>query len=139
MIRDDWREKSKVFARSAQLLLRSGEHDTAYYLSGLAVECALKAKIASSFRANDLPEKNFVNQIYGNGHKLSELVKLGQLAAALTAEEQASAAFRAYWNTVKAWEVESRYKFWTAAEATNMVTAVTHRRTGVLAWIRRHW
>lgn len=121
------------------MLLNNGEHDAAYYMSGIAVECALKAKIASAFRANDLPDKNFVNQIYSNGHRLGELVKLGQLAAALEAEEQASAAFRAYWNTVKAWDVDSRYKFWTSAEATNMVIAVTRGKTGVLAWIRRHW
>ncbi|WFP76996.1 HEPN domain-containing protein [Mesorhizobium sp. WSM4906] len=139
MTRDEWRRKSRTFAQSARLLLNGAEYDTAYYLSGVAVECALKAKIASAFRANDLPDKNFVHQIYSNGHKLSELVKLGQLATALTAEEQASAAFRAYWNTVKAWDVDSRYKTWTPAEAASMVTAVTNRGTGVLAWIRRHW
>jgi hypothetical protein len=121
------------------LLLTGGEHDTAYYLSGVAVECALKAKIASAFNRHDLPDKNFVLQIYNNGHKLAELVKLAQLTAVLAAEERASGAFRAYWSTVKAWDVDSRYKSWTPAEATNMVTAVTNRGTGVLAWIRRHW
>lgn len=139
MKRKEWQGKALTHSRSAKLLLSSGHYDTAYYLSGLAIECALKAKIAAQFKANDLPDKSLVLQIYNNGHRLAELIKLAQLAPALAAQERANVGFRAYWSTVKAWEIDARYKTWSLAEARDMVEASTKRGTGVLAWIKQHW
>jgi len=136
MTRKEWQERAKAFARSSQLLLQGGEHSAAYYLSGVAVECALKAKIANAFRANDFPDKTFVGKIHT--HNLSELVKLAQLSQALDSE-CASPTFRNYWNTVKAWDIESRYKAWMPTEAKEMIEAATKRGTGILPWIGRHW
>jgi hypothetical protein len=125
--------------RSATTLLDNARYDLAYHAIGIAVECALKAKIATLFRANDVPEKKLVEAFYNQGHDLAKLVGLAQLGALLTAEEQASATFRTNWATVKAWTNESRYKSWSHAEATALVKAATQRGTGVLSWIRRHW
>lgn len=139
MTRKEWQRKSAVFAQSAKALLEVGQHDSAYYLAGLAMECALKAKIATRFRANDIPAKNVVLEIYNNGHNLTKLIALANLETALSAEERANAIFRASWNTAKTWTVDSRYVTWSPAEASDMVSAVTKRGTGVLAWIRQHW
>lgn len=40
----------------AKLLLGNGFSSGAYYLSGYAIECALKAIIAAQFRANEIPD-----------------------------------------------------------------------------------
>jgi len=137
MKRKDWQEKARGYSKSARTLLRERDHSSAYYLSGIAVECALKAKIAKRFRAGEIPNDKLVRKIYT--HDLTELVGLAQLDDALAANERADLAFRALWNTVKLWNIDSRYKSWTAAEATEMVEAATKRRSGVLAWIKRYW
>jgi HEPN domain-containing protein len=40
----------------AEALLQAGRFGGAYYFSGLAVECALKARIASKTNASDFPD-----------------------------------------------------------------------------------
>jgi hypothetical protein len=115
-------------------------HDMMWRITvGIAVECALKAKIASLFRANDVPEKKFVEDFYREGHNLIKLINLARFENLLAAEEQAHAAFRANWATVRTWTIDSRYKAWSQVEATDMVRAATQRGNGVLSWIRRHW
>ncbi|MDX8441853.1 hypothetical protein [Mesorhizobium australafricanum] len=139
MTRGEWRRRADAFARSASTLLLNAHHDTAYHLAGIAVECALKAKIATRFKANDIPDNALVSKIYDRGHKLEQLVILAKLDAEILREQSASADFRANWETVKTWDISSRYKAWSQAEASEMVDAVTRLRTGVLAWIKRHW
>lgn len=139
MTRDEWKARSREFERSATTLLANTRFDVAYHTVGVAVECALKAKIATLFRANDVPEKKFVDDFYREGHNLVRLINLAQLENLLAAEEQAHPAFRANWATVRAWTIDSRYKVWSQVEATDMVTAATQRRTGVLSWIKRYW
>ena len=48
----------------ARALLKAGHPSGAYYLAGYAVECALKAKIAMQFRANEIPDRSLVNKAY---------------------------------------------------------------------------
>jgi hypothetical protein len=139
MIRDEWRARSRDFERSASTLLGNGHYGVAYHLAGLAVECALKAKMAALFRRNDLPDKNLVDDIYRNGHNLAALAKLAGLGTALAAQETASITFRANWATVRGWNINSRYVSSTQLEATNMMNAVAQRGTGVLPWIRHRW
>jgi HEPN domain-containing protein len=139
MTRDEWKARSKELERSAVTLLANGRHDLAYHSAGIAVECGLKAKIATLFMANDVPEKKFVEDFYREGHNLVRLVGLAQLQAQLDTEERARPEFRANWATVRAWTIDSRYKAWSQIEATEMVKAATQRGSGVLSWIRRHW
>lgn len=58
----------------ATLLLAQGYPSGAYYLAGYAVECALKASIATRFKADEIPDKSLVNSVYT--HKLIELLRL---------------------------------------------------------------
>jgi HEPN domain-containing protein len=139
MTRAEWRQKARDFAASARVLLRGGQYDSAYYLAGMAVECALKAKIAMRFRANTLPDKKLVNDIYREGHEIERLVDHAQLRDQLTAEGQRSAEFAANWAAVRAWNIDARYRHQSQAEAQDTVKAVTTRGTGVLSWIGRHW
>jgi HEPN domain-containing protein len=138
MTRDEWRARSREFERSAGTLLANARYDLAYHSTGIAVECALKAKIATLFRANDVPERRFVEDFYRDGHNLVRLVSLAQLQAQLDTEERDRPAFRANWATVRAWTIDSRYKIWSQVEADEMFRAATQRGSGVLSWIRRH-
>jgi len=61
----------------AKLLAQQGYPSGAYYLTGYAIECALKARIAGQFRANEIPDKGFINRIYT--HNLTELLELAGL------------------------------------------------------------
>ena len=139
MTRDEWKARSRAFERSAITLLANAHYDMAYHLAGIAVECALKARIAALFRRNDVPEKNLVDDFYRNGHVLLALIRLAGLQAVLAAEEAASVGFRASWATVQDWNIHSRYLAWTQLEATNMINAAARRGTGVLPWIRHRW
>jgi HEPN domain-containing protein len=48
MHRNDLMRLSRLRIREARVLLEAGEFPGAYYLAGYAVECALKACVASS-------------------------------------------------------------------------------------------
>jgi HEPN domain-containing protein len=137
MNRKDWKAQAEAYSKSAKVLLREGQHSAAYYIAGLAVECALKAKICRSIKRGDWPEKTFVNDIHV--HDLTKLIRHAQLDKEREVEEKRSGQFRLYWNIVKGWKVESRYQLWSDAEARDMVEAVTRRGNGVLTWIRKRW
>jgi HEPN domain-containing protein len=138
MRRQEWLEKSKQFSTSSETTLASGEFSVAYYLAGLSVECALKAKIASRFVASAIPEQKLVNEIYKNGHNLERLLQLATLDVPLAAAVVTSALLQARWQTVRQWSVDARYRQWSQAEANDMVTAVATKRNGVRAWIVRN-
>jgi len=67
-------------------LLHGKQFSGAYYLAGYAIECALKARIASQFRADEIPDKNLVNKVYV--HDLANLLRLAGLEAELETERQ---------------------------------------------------
>ena len=137
MKRGEWKKMANEHIKSARALLASGHNSAAYHLAGLALECAFKAKISRVFKNDTWPDKTFVQEIHT--HDLERLVQQSGLGRARQMEDQRSPAFRAHWNTVKQWRIESRYKEWSPAEATDMVNAAARRGAGVLAWIKRHW
>lgn len=139
MTRTEWQRKARDFATSARTLLLNGQYDGAYYLAGLAVECALKARIARRFRANAIPDKKLVADIYREGHQIGRLVIHAELTGLLDTEVRRSAEFEANWIIVRAWDIDARYKHWSAVQARDMVESVTKRGTGMLSWIGRHW
>jgi hypothetical protein len=72
------RETLQLFADSrveeAGVLLQHKYWTGAYYLTGLGVECALKACLARAVQQHDFPDKGFINRAYT--HNLEELAKL---------------------------------------------------------------
>ena len=72
--RDILRRLSDDRLQEANTLLRAGLWTGAYYLTGLAIECALKSCLAAAVREHDFPDKDFVNQMYV--HKLTKLFEL---------------------------------------------------------------
>jgi HEPN domain-containing protein len=56
----------------ARTLLNAKRFDAAYYLAGYAIECALKACIATKTERHDFPDKDFARDVYT--HNLVDLV-----------------------------------------------------------------
>lgn len=138
MNRKDLQELSRLRRREAAALLKAGRFAGAYYLSGYAVECALKACIAKQTRRHDFPDKEVVQKAYA--HNLEQLVKGAGLERALDAEMRVSKSLELNWTIVKDWKVTSRYLTTiTYAEARDLYKACTARKHGVLSWIRTRW
>ncbi|WP_342105645.1 HEPN domain-containing protein [Methylobacterium sp. SI9] len=137
MNRQAWKRRAEDHLRAARALLTTGHFSDAYYLAGLAVECALKARIARSFRSGTWPLRQFANDIHT--HDLSKLVVLAELRDQRQIDEAQDPSFRGAWDLVAKWRVEARYAEWSRQEAHDMVDAVVRRPSGVMPWIRRHW
>ena len=72
--RDTLRMMSGSRLEEARVLLENKLWTGAYYMTGLAVECALKSCLASVVKEHDFPDKRFVNDMYD--HNLERLFKL---------------------------------------------------------------
>jgi HEPN domain-containing protein len=122
----------------ARVLLQNKLWTGAYYMAGLAVECALKSCLAGEVRQHDFPDKSFVNSIYV--HNLEKLFRLnGALWLALEADIASDKKLAVNWSTVKDWDDEKRYDVVAELEAKAMFDATTEKGSGVMAWIRSKW
>lgn len=121
----------------ARALLAAGRGSGAYYLAGYAIESALKAKIASGFRAEAIPRLSLVRDIYT--HDLAKLLSLAGLKDELEAEMETNAHLKECWTTVAAWSEQARYEIWTPEAAEAMVDAVEDGEEGLLPWLRNRW
>lgn len=119
-------------------MLDDGLYDGAYYLSGYAVECALKACIARQTQRYDFPPKVAdVRDMYT--HDLAKLVRIAGLEDDRLARARACTIFDQNWQTVKDWSEESRYSRWTEEQANSLYVAIVDSRHGILRWLRKFW
>ena len=129
---------SRERLRDARLLLTKGRYVGAYYLAGYAVECALKACIARQTREHDFPDKK--TAIESHTHDLEKLIGVARLKPQLDAASAADKAFEVNWSLVEDWAVEDRYNLnISVVDAKNLYRAISAKKSGVMAWIRRHW
>jgi len=116
--------------------MRSGNSEAAYYLTGLAVECAVKACIAKNTRRYDFPpNQNAIKEIYT--HDLAKLIRAAKLEAALDTARKGNILFKNKWDVLKDWNVNSRYAT-SGLNARDLYAAVTGRN-GVMQWLRQRW
>jgi hypothetical protein len=137
MNRNHFRTLARIRLREARVLIESGCFDGGYYLSGYAVECALKACIAKQTRRHDFPDKERVSKSYS--HDLGKLVEVAGLRVLLDQEQQRNPPFSAKWNTLKDWSAERRYTLNSRREAYVLYRAITARQNGVMQWLRQYW
>ena len=136
--RDKLRHLSDSRLEEARVLLENKLWTGSYYMTGLAVECALKAHLAQAVQQYDFPDKNFVSRVYT--HKLKELAQLdAAFWVELETEIKTDVKLRTNWNTVLLWNDEYRYEILDELQATSLYTATTEAGTGVMEWIRRRW
>lgn len=121
----------------AKILLAAGRWSSAYYLAGYAVELALKACIAKTFKAETIPDKDLVNATYR--HEFKKLVGTAGLNAELQSKEQADQAFEINWGVAASWSPDVRYQSVDEQNAKDLIAAIEHGTNGVLVWIKTHW
>jgi hypothetical protein len=120
------------------VLLESKLWTGAYYMTGLALECALKSSLAGEVKEHDFPDKDFVNAMYV--HNLEKLFKLnGALWVAFQTDMNADQKLSVNWSTVKDWEDGKRYSVVEELEAKALYDASTEGRSGVMEWIKGKW
>jgi hypothetical protein len=117
--------------------VRNHQFDGAYHLTGLALECALKACICRKRRAHVFPDKDFAKKCYT--HDLNELLKLAELTGDWQTHGDADPLFTANWGIVKDFDIESRYLEIQPAMSAAFYKAATARTHGVMTWLREHW
>lgn len=105
--RSDFQWLAKTRIQEAKALLDKTLFDGAYYLAGYAVECAFKARIVKKIRRSELPDKNFINDIYT--HKLDKLLGLAELQVEYE-EAMRHKQFAENSKTVKDWSEAARYE-----------------------------
>jgi HEPN domain-containing protein len=127
-----FRQLAEQRLAEAGLLLANGFWSGAYYLAGYSLECALKAKIATSFRENEIPELKRVHKIYS--HDLSALLDISGLEDELETEMEANPEFRKYWTIATEWSEQARYQIWTQDRASAILEAIGGEK-GLLRWL----
>ena len=103
MNRADLQQLADDRVRDADALLNAGRWSAAYYISGYAVECALKACIAKQTNLHDFPDKIVAQQSYT--HNLLDLLDLAglKLQLKLDTTPAANSALGINWQLVKDW------------------------------------
>ncbi len=123
--------------KEAEELLRVRMWSGAYYLSGYALELALKAAATKSFRPHHMPDKAFVTRLHTDD--LKKLLTESGLEKDFGAMVTSDAGFGANWGLATKWTEEARYRKWLKDEAQAIVTAVGNKKDGLLPWIKIRW
>ena len=130
--RADFEKLMALRLMEAKLLLDQKDWDGAYYLSGYAVEFALKIRIIADLMKSDcFPDKRLAENFYR--HDLSILRK----AADLEDEMNQDAALRIIWVTVKDWNEQSRYQIGRTEEEARLFYDAIEKE--VVPWIKSRW
>jgi HEPN domain-containing protein len=118
----------------ARFLLANGRSGNAYYLAGYAVELLLKAVLASRFKADTIPSKELVKDIFI--HDLTKLLNLADLRTNLAEKQDIDPQFRGRWEIVLKWKETSRYDVWDVNQAAELIEAIDDSEHGVLQWLK---
>lgn len=138
MNRRDLQSLARERLKDARALLKAGRYAAAYYLTGYAVECAMKACIARKVNRHDFPDKALANQCHT--HDFRTLLAVAGLKGLYDNELASKSAVAANWKLLHDWSVEDRYASTiTKPEAHGLYSAATARQNGVLSWLRKHW
>jgi hypothetical protein len=139
MNRGQLRQLAEDRIGDAACLLAGRRPAGAYYLSGYAVECGLKACIMAHVETAGaiFQDRKFSEKCWT--HDLEELLKLANLEPTLDADTAANAALFANWTAAKDWKETSRYEQRTQPEAQTLFDAINSQPDGVLQWVRNHW
>jgi HEPN domain-containing protein len=134
---------AKARLKDAKALLGRKRWAGAYYLSGYAIECGLKACLLRYLGESDavFGESGYLKKLADCWtHDLVKLVNLAGLDAEFGTARRANPALEAHWGVVKDWMETSRYADERPeAEARAMFEAVSEKPDGVFQWIPSRW
>src|SRR5690349_4329055 len=107
MVRKDFQKLARQRLQDANVLLRAGCSSGAYYLTGYAVECALKACIAKKTLRCEFPDKELAGKCHT--HELTELLATAGLKLQYDKDIKIDPRLEANWAMAKDWKVTTRY------------------------------
>ena len=147
MTREDYRQLSDLHVQHGKALLEGGFYSGAWYISGYAVECGIKACIAKLFRLtadDDFPEPMSGNPGGGTinlrSHNFKFLVQAAGLKLVWDREMNGSRRFRDNWDIVNRWSPEGRYATdRVQSEVVEFYSAIVDPNHGAMECIKRHW
>jgi HEPN domain-containing protein len=138
MNRSELQQLTALRIRDARLLLEAHAYESAYYLAGYAVECALKACVAKQIREFDFPDRRLVERAYT--HNLVQLLEVSGIKLLFEEAGATNDSLRVSWTIVRKWSEASRYAVETTKQAAHdMVAAVADEANGVVPWLKNHW
>ena len=137
MNRREFQQIARIRIREAQILLSNRLYSGAYYLSGYAVECALKACIAKQVRRHDFPDRQLAYDNYT--HDLKRLVRTAELEDELHRTIRSDQEFADNWAITVKWSEDSRYERVSREEALDLVTSIIDEEHGVFRWLQQFW
>lgn len=138
MNRQELQQLSRLRARDAQALLRTGNYAGAYHLTGYCLECAIKAAIAKQTQRHDFPNKRLAQDSWS--HELKKLLMTAELWTQLERDMSLKPELAINWSVAKEWTENSRYVLTTSRQqALDLYSACNARTHGLLSWLRRYW
>ena len=126
----------------AEVLLKAGRWQGAYYLSGYAAECGLKSCVLAYQERTGIifKDKSYLESLKRCWtHDLELLLDFAGLKVRRDVDTRANGNLFANWGTVGQWKETSRYEARTQQQAEAIYDAITHNVDGVLQWIRSFW
>jgi HEPN domain-containing protein len=120
----------------AAALLNSGRYACAYYISGYAIECALKACIARQTKQDEFPPKDAAKYYV---HDIPRLLEIAGLGEAFSEEAKLDPIFGENWAVVKDWSEDARYQSRRQQQARDILDAIDDPQHGVLRWLKANW
>jgi HEPN domain-containing protein len=131
MNRLDFQQISIERLADAEALLTAGRWQGAYYMSGYAVECALKACIAQKTQAGDFPPKD-AHKVWV--HNLKELLERASLS-----EMGMPQPVKINWAVVIFWSEGQRYESNVDERMARDMLGAIRDANGVLTWLQTQW
>ena len=136
--RNELKELAKLRLKEAETLFDAGLYDGAVYVSGYAIEFALKARICKLLDTNEYPSSGRLKSAYAV-HDFEQLLFLSGLQKKISL---AHVDLHTNWSLLIPWSPEMRYKpegTISQNKATEILNAVRDKPNGVLKWIMKYW
>jgi hypothetical protein len=137
--RTELQQLSDERVEDANALLAASRWSGAYYLTGYALECALKSCVLAYVERTGIifEDKKFAERCWT--HDLGTLVKQADLITEPGLAIAANVQLGTNWLIAKDWSEATRYRLSTQQQAEELFDAITDSSDGVLQWVKNHW
>jgi len=137
--RQTLRSVSLAKLKAAKILFNSRDFDTAGYLLGYVVECALKASVCKRLNLNQYPDTGRHKDVFAS-HDFDRLLILSGHAKEIDLSVNPD-LFQNWSILTKDWKPETRYNenVYNDHVVKDKIIALEDRSNGFLSWIKRKW
>lgn len=137
---NDLKQLAELRLREAEILFDQGMYDGSAYLSGYAVELALKAVICNKLKIARYPSAKQHKGAFAI-HDFDALLFLAGLSSEMSVAT-ADEAVLTNWSVATEWGPERRYSppgAYERVSALALLDAIRDVDTGVLSWLKGYW